>query len=605
MPRIALATGAYRSPSIGLPDKVCRNAYVERSRTTPDGPAQAVARWGTLALPDWASNARGYAQSDGFASGKIIVVVGSAIKTYDPATQMVGTIPGTIAGTDRVVISFTETEIGILGGGSFNVGTATQIRRVTDGVLIDPNLGIGSIPTDVATGAFDYSINGTTYSKGAVAAGTPLGSEVVPISTYGAKALDINAAGTLTVISAPDNATGYPTAAEATLALPDPADGFIRVGSLTVTKSDGAFTFGTTALNAANSTVVYTDSVVDTAWSDLLADHDQTAFLDMMTIGQRFVLIYGSRLCYSAALDGASTTALNYYTAEYSPDGLVACEAYAERAMMMGGQTIEPWEETGDDDDPFRRSLGQIIPVGCKARDGVRVIDGALYWVDQNNQVRRTGNALTPDTLSGADVSRTIGETDEDDILAFALEFEGHAMYGIRLPTRCPLYDANYGEWCEFETNNTDTWRYGFSLRVAGVLYVGDAEGVGFAEMGPDYKSDHMPDASTMGTERVWYVSGYILTEADRPMGILRWEGSKGVGLVSGQGSNPTISMRRSLKGPRLFSSWRSRETGAMGEYDKNVCWNQNGMIYAPGCVIELRGSDPVDYITTGLYEEG
>lgn len=601
MPKIALASGTYLSPSVGLPDRVCENAFIERSRTMPDGPVQIVARWGTLALPDWAANARGYFE---LADGRIAVVVGSEIKTYTPSTGVIGTIPGTIPGTDRVVFAATEVEIGILGGGEFSVGTTAQVRRVTDGVLAEANLAIGSTTTAVATGAFTYSINGTTYSKGAVAAGTAPGNDVVPINKFGAVAFDIGADGTLDAIEATANATGYDTAADAVLGLPDVADAHIRIGYVTAKKSDGAFTFGTTALNAANTTVAYTDTAVDTSWADLLADHDQTGFLDLMAIGQRFVLIYGSRFCYSAALNGASTTALNYYTAEYAPDGLKACELFSERAMFLGGGTIEPWEETGDNEDPFRRSLGQIIPVGCKARDSVRVMDGALYWIDQNNQVRRTGNALTPDTLSGADISRTIGETDADDILAFVLEFEGHAMYGLRLPTRCPLYDANYGEWCQFVTREQSTWRYGFALRVNGQLYVGDADGVGFAKMGPDYQSDHMPDASTMGTERVWRVSGYVLSEIDRPMGVLRWEGSKGVGLATGQGSAPVIQMRRSLKGARQFSSWRSRSIGAQGVYDQYVAWQQNGIIYAPGASIELSGSDPVPFITTGLYEE-
>lgn len=473
MAKIALASGAYTAPSLGLPDRLCENAYLERSRTTPDGEVQVVPRWGTLAKPDWADSMRGWHQSDGFAAGAIIAVVGATIKTFSPATGTVGTIAGSIAGTDRVVIAFTEQQIGILGSGVFHVGDATAIAAVTD----------------------------------------------------------------------PDFAA-------------------------------------------------------------LLADHGQTGFTDLLSIGQRFVLTYGSRFCFTAVLDGNNTTALNYYTAEYSPDGLIACELFAERAMFLGGQTIEPWEETGSSDDPYRRSLGQIIPIGCKARDSVRVMDGALYWVDQNNQVRRTGNATIPDTLSGQDVARTLETVAAGDILAFVLEFEGHAMYGLHLPSRCPIYDANYGEWCEFKTNLEATFRYGFSLRAAGNLYVADADGVGFALMHPDYQSDHMPDALTMGTERVWRVSGYILTERVRPMGKLRYEGAKGIGLATGQGSDPQITMRRSLKGPHQFSSARSRSVGVQGRYDKDVSWQQNGDIYPPGCAIEVSGSDPVAYATTGLYED-
>ena len=473
MGKIALASGAYSAPSLGLPDRLCENAYLERSRTTPDGEVQIMPRPGTLALPDWASAARGYEELSLGGVVKVLAVVGSAIKTYDPATGTVGTITGSIAGTDRVVIKYTEQQIGILGGGIFHVGDLTGIAAVTD----------------------------------------------------------------------PDFAA-------------------------------------------------------------LLADHDQTAFINLMSIGQRFVLQYGSRFCFTAVNDGDNTTALNYYTAEYAPDGLVGGSTIGLRMWHMGGKTGEPWEETGQSDDPYRRSLGQELDVGLRARDCFKNLDGVPYWIDQHNQVRRSGNAAIPDNISGPDVSLIIGATDVEDLVAFTLEFEGHAFYGIHMPTMCPLYDANYGEWTRFLTLQEETWRYGFALRVSGKLFVGDMDGTGFALMHPDYRSDHMPDASTMGTERVWRVSGYILTERVRPMGKLRYEGSKGIGLATGQGSDPQITMRRSLKGPKQFSSSRSRSVGVQGRYDKEVSWQQNGDIYPPGCAIEVSGSDPVPYVTTGLYED-
>src|SRR5262249_41217785 len=202
---------------------------------------------------------------------------------------------------------------------------------------------------------------------------------------------------------------------------------------------------------------------------------------------------------------------------------------------FFGSSTTEPWEETGDTDNPFRRSLGQEFAVGCRSKFSIRLLDTVPYWVDQHNQVRRLGNALVPDTLSGPDFSEVLGVTDPDDMLGFTIEFDGHAMYGLRTPAKCRVYDANYDQRCEFETHLTDSWRYGFVLRVNGRLYVGDAEGAGFAIMDRVYKSEHMPDANTMGTEIVGAVSGYILTDVIRQMGRLRWEGSKGIGLANGQ----------------------------------------------------------------------
>ncbi len=131
-------------------------------------------------------------------------------------------------------------------------------------------LGIGSTATAVANAAFDFTIGGVRYSKAAVTAGTAPGNDVIPQSTYGAVALDIDAAGTITVAEAAANSTGYASAALAIAGIPDVASTKARLGTVTATKSDGAFTFGTTDLDAANTTVVYTDgetnieAIVDT-----------------------------------------------------------------------------------------------------------------------------------------------------------------------------------------------------------------------------------------------------------------------------------------------------------------------------------------------------
>lgn len=128
-----------------------------------------------------------------------------------------------------------------------------------DYMISKPVLAIGSTTQNVANSAFTYIIDGVQYSKAAVAAGVAPGNDIIPEDTYGAVALDIDASGTVTIAEAAANATGYASAALAIAGIPAVASTKARMGTVTATKSDGAFTFGTTALNAANSTVVYTD----------------------------------------------------------------------------------------------------------------------------------------------------------------------------------------------------------------------------------------------------------------------------------------------------------------------------------------------------------
>lgn len=143
-----------------------------------------------------------------------------------------------------------------------------SLRSVVNGIygalagnylVVQPSLAIGSTVQNVSNLAFYYSIGGAVYYKAAVAAGTAPGNDVVPQGKFGAVAFDIGVNGTIDAVEAPANATGYASALLAAAALPAPAADHARMGYVTATKSDGAFTFGTTALNAANSTVAYTD----------------------------------------------------------------------------------------------------------------------------------------------------------------------------------------------------------------------------------------------------------------------------------------------------------------------------------------------------------
>lgn len=146
----------------------------------------------------------------------------------------------------------------------------SSISPVTDDIIAKlqgsypvtkTGLSIGSTATAVASAALDFNIDGVRYSKAAVTAGTAPGNDIIPEDLYGAVALDIGANGTIDVIEAPQNSTGYPTAAAAVAALPAPAASHARLGTVSAMKSDGAFTFGTTDLDAANTTVAYTDGL--------------------------------------------------------------------------------------------------------------------------------------------------------------------------------------------------------------------------------------------------------------------------------------------------------------------------------------------------------
>lgn len=121
-------------------------------------------------------------------------------------------------------------------------------------------LTLGSQKDDVANALFHYMIGGKHYIKAAITAGTAPGNDVIPEGLFGAVAFDIGADGTVDAIEAPANATGYASAALAVAALPAAATAHARMGWVTATSADGAFTFGTTEFDAADTTVAFTDA---------------------------------------------------------------------------------------------------------------------------------------------------------------------------------------------------------------------------------------------------------------------------------------------------------------------------------------------------------
>ena len=128
------------------------------------------------------------------------------------------------------------------------------------GLLSKSGMAIGSTKPNVANGALSYMIAGVEYAKAATAEGTALSGDNVPQAKYGAWALDIDVAGTITIAPAAANAAGYASAVLAIAGLPAVAAAKVRLGWVTAINTGGVFDPGTTDLNAGTVTDTYTDA---------------------------------------------------------------------------------------------------------------------------------------------------------------------------------------------------------------------------------------------------------------------------------------------------------------------------------------------------------
>ena len=343
-------------------------------------------------------------------------------------------------------------------------------------------------------------------------------------------------------------------------------------------------------------------ALTDADWATLLSDAGETGYSSIAVIGQRLVASYGSRFAFSNALDFDSTTTLSYYTAENSPDGIVGLAVLGSQLYVFGTQTIEPWVETGSNDDPFNPIVGQVIDRGAACRDSIVKLDNTLFFIGDDLSVYRL-NGLTPQMLNADDpwITRYLAGVSVSDIKCSAIETEAHKFYVIWTPEKCIVYDVATGTWHIRKTYGSNTWEWQFHVRVDNRLFAANDETV-FVELSRAYRSDRQADATTFGTELVREFTAHLPVKSGKPaIGQIRLEGTKGVGLNSGQGIAPVVQMAISRDKGLTFGPFRSQSLGAIGEYAARTSWEKNGRAGPEMTVFWFRVSDPVNFLPSRI----
>lgn len=336
----------------------------------------------------------------------------------------------------------------------------------------------------------------------------------------------------------------------------------------------------------------------DADWATLLSDHGETAFTSIATMGQRALLTYGSRFAFSTTLQFNTTTTLSYYTAENAPDGIIAGVVLGDIYYVFGTQTIEPWIQTGDNDNPFSPIVGQVITRGAMARDAIVKLDNTLFFIGDDRAVYRL-NGLTPQIINANDawVTRYLQTVDAADVVCSSMETEAHKFLFIWTPLKCIAYDVATSTWQIRKTYGSDTWEWLYHVANDGKFYAAN-EDTALVELSRSYKSDRQADASTFGTHIVREFTAHLPVKAGRvPLGQVRVEGTKGIGLSTGQGSNPLLEMSISRDQGNTFEAWRSRSLGAIGNYGARTSWETNGRAGPEQTVLYFRWSDPVGFL--------
>lgn len=248
--------------------------------------------------------------------------------------------------------------------------------------------------------------------------------------------------------------------------------------------------------------------------------------------------------------------ALDFANAESSPDGGRAIIRLNDEFMILGSDSEEFWQSTGDLDAPFIRAAGRTTSKGCLHKDTVKRFDNAVIWVGSDLSVYRTSNV--PQDIGSPFISERLRKRSGDPS-ALVMKVDDHECYVLRIPGQGSfVFDASTGQWSEFGSKGQSEWL-------------------------PHVSHENVDLVGSSKSGQVWLLNPNIATDDGAPF-IRRVSGNIAV-------------MGRPIENPSL-----SLGLGCSADITVKFRWSENGEAY-PNFYDELDARSPIDVVN--IYRLG
>lgn len=308
---------------------------------------------------------------------------------------------------------------------------------------------------------------------------------------------------------------------------------------------------------------------------------------------------------FNISSDGSAWDALDFATAENAPDGIVRIISDHGQIVILGVDTTEFWANTGAADFPYAPVRGAAKEVGLAARWSLAKTDDSLTFLGKSKQgqvqVIRL-NGYNPVPISTPELDAIInGYATVNDATGYAYMWNGHPMYRINFPTagKSWEYDALSALWTERQSGLSGARHRGeMAIDFINKIRVSDYESGNIYTVNGDTYSENGTSFPMELTSR------RVIGDYDPiTIGRLFIDFETGVGLATGQGSNPQVMLRTSRDGGRTFDNEMWKTLGEIGEYKTRAEWDQLGQ--ADSFVFKVRITDPVKRVMVngGLLE--
>ncbi len=285
---------------------------------------------------------------------------------------------------------------------------------------------------------------------------------------------------------------------------------------------------------------------------------------------------------------------------------LVTVASHILELWLFGTIRTEIWRNTGDPIFTYQRAEGIFIEMGCAARASVQVLDNSIIWLARDEHGEAyvcRANGYTPVIISTEPLQRIFADySDISDAFSYSYVEDGHLFYVLTFPTAQTtwVYDVTTQLWHQRTSWSTTQYRTLRDLSNCYAFFNG-AHIVGDVNSGKLYR---------MSTSIYSEAGNPIYRERTLPSitndlhymtcRSIQVDIESGVGIASGQGSDPQVMLQASKDGIWGNELWRS--AGKIGQRNARVRWNRNDI--ARNWIFRLSMTDPVKWALLSVTAE-
>ncbi|HXC04591.1 MAG TPA: packaged DNA stabilization protein [Bacteroidia bacterium] len=299
---------------------------------------------------------------------------------------------------------------------------------------------------------------------------------------------------------------------------------------------------------------------------------------------------------------GTAWNALAIGNASSNPDPLTRVDTDHGFLLLWGGASIEFHQDVGTSPLPYTPIVSATQQVGLAAKFSVAKFDNTIAFLGTNLQGNYSVYKLfgfQPVVISTKDIDSFFDDFTVSDATAISYMWDGHPFYLLTFPTggRSFLYDGSTNVWSEqqFGTNLIGRYNGNLSIVFNGHVYVSDFSNGNIYQLSdqPSFTDNGTPIMRLIQTRNI-HDSGNVLSIDEVFLDL-----ETGVGLQSGQGSNPQIMVSVSKDGGRTFGNERLMAIGRVGQYLGPRATLRRFGSSRGGFIFRFRMTDPVKFAVT------